>query len=74
MSALKLFSLSRENLGERIPPAFAHGSANHLVLALRSREQLREMHYDLSAGEALMLANSFTCEILSHRVEFTKTQ
>jgi predicted PhzF superfamily epimerase YddE/YHI9 len=87
-SALKLFSLSRENLDERIPPAFAHGGANHLVLALRSREQLREMHYDLSAGKALMLGNNvvticivyvqtrqlFHVRILSHRVEFTKTQ
>jgi hypothetical protein len=30
----------------------------HFILALRSREQLREMHYDLSAGEALMLKNN----------------
>jgi PhzF family phenazine biosynthesis protein len=57
-SALKLFALSREDLDERIPPAFAHGGANHLVLALRSRKRLREMHYDLSAGKALMLGNN----------------
>jgi len=30
----------------------------HFILALRSREQLREMHYDLSAGEALILENN----------------
>lgn len=51
--ALALFSLPPEALDARIPPAMAHAGADHLVLALRSRETLATMRYDLAAGQSL---------------------
>ena len=51
--ALALFRLSREDLDERIPPAVANGGGDHLVLALRSRNALRDINYDFQAGRAL---------------------
>lgn len=53
-SALKLFGYEPEDLDPRIAPALAHGGADHLVLALNSREKLAAMHYDLDAGRELM--------------------
>jgi PhzF family phenazine biosynthesis protein len=50
---LALFGLERELLDPRIPPAIAHGGGDHLVLALKSRETLRAMYYDLEQGRAL---------------------
>lgn len=52
--ALALFGYSPQDLDPRIPPALAHGGALHLVLALRSRELLAAMRYDLDAGRAFM--------------------
>jgi PhzF family phenazine biosynthesis protein len=51
--SLALFTLPPEALDPRIPPAIAHAGADHLVLALRSREALAAMRYDLKAGRAL---------------------
>jgi len=53
-SALKLFGYEPEDLDLRIAPALAHGGADHLVLALKSREKLAAMQYDLAAGRELM--------------------
>lgn len=53
--ALALFGWREEDLDHRIPPALAHGGANHLVLALASRERLAEMRYDLEGGRELAL-------------------
>ncbi|MFS2035906.1 PhzF family phenazine biosynthesis protein [Polaromonas sp. CT11-55] len=53
-SALKLFGYEPEDLDLRIAPALAHGGADHLVLALKSREKLTAMKYDLDAGRELM--------------------
>jgi PhzF family phenazine biosynthesis protein len=52
--ALALFSYSRDDLDERLPPAFAEAGARHLVLALSRREALRDMRYDLEAGKKFM--------------------
>ena len=52
--ALALFGYRAEDLDPRIPPALAHGGADHLVLALRSRALLQAMRYDLDAGRAFM--------------------
>ncbi len=52
--ALPLFGLRHDDLDTRIPPAFAHGGANHLVLFLRSREKLRDMAYSLTEGKVWM--------------------
>ncbi|MGI4844453.1 MAG: PhzF family phenazine biosynthesis protein [Janthinobacterium lividum] len=53
-AALALFGYTRADLDERIPPALAHGGADHLVLALNSRAALARMAYDLDAGRRLM--------------------
>lgn len=53
--ALALFDLDHELLEPRIPPAIAHGGGDHLVLALKNRDTLREMHYDLEKGQELAL-------------------
>ena len=52
--ALALFGYSREDLDPRLPPARIHGGANHLALALRTREALAAMNYDLDAGRVFM--------------------
>ena len=56
--ALALFSYSPADLDERIPVGVAHAGADHLVLALKSRELLSAMRYDFEAGRKLMLAES----------------
>lgn len=48
--ALALFGWAEADLDARIPPAMAHGGADHLVLPLKSRERLAQMRYDLAAG------------------------
>ena len=53
-AALALFGYTRADLDERIPPALAHGGADHLVLALNSRAALARMAYELDAGRRLM--------------------
>ena len=56
--ALALFFYSAADLDERMPAAIAHAGADHLVLALKTRELLAAMRYDLEAGRRLMLAES----------------
>ena len=51
--ALALFGLARSALDDRIPPAIAHAGADHLVLALRRRDDLTAMRYDLGKGRDL---------------------
>lgn len=63
--ALALFGYGQADLDPRIPPGFAHAGANHLVLALASRELLAAMRYDLEAGRALMAAHDLTTIVLA---------
>jgi PhzF family phenazine biosynthesis protein len=51
---LDLFGYSARDLDARIAPARAHGGADHLVIALHSRDALARMHYDQEAGRRLM--------------------
>jgi PhzF family phenazine biosynthesis protein len=51
---LDLFGYATGDLEPRIPPARIHGGADHVVLALRSREALARMTYDFEPGRALM--------------------
>lgn len=51
--ALALFGLARSDLDDRIPPAIAHAGADHFVLALRRREDLSAVRYDLGDGRDL---------------------
>jgi len=64
-AALALFGLARADLDPRIPPACAHGGADHLVLALARRASLRAMHYALDAGRALMREHGLVTIVLA---------
>ncbi|MCS0607507.1 PhzF family phenazine biosynthesis protein [Massilia solisilvae] len=64
-AALALFGYSRADLDPRIPPALAHGGADHLVLALASRELLAAMRYELAAGRTLMNAHGLVTVVLA---------
>jgi PhzF family phenazine biosynthesis protein len=63
-AALELFGYSSSDLDARIPPALAHAGADHLVLALNTREALAAMHYDLAAGRALMQSAALVTIVL----------
>lgn len=63
--ALALFGYSRADLDPRIAPALAHGGADHLVLALASRELLAAMRYELAAGRTLMNAHGLVTVVLA---------
>jgi PhzF family phenazine biosynthesis protein len=63
--ALVLFGYHDADLDPRIPPGFAHAGANHLVLALASRDLLAAMRYDLEAGRALMARHGLTTIVLA---------
>lgn len=56
--ALKLLGYSRDDLDHRIPPARAHGGADHLILALKDRSKLAAMDYDLDAGRVFMTTHN----------------
>lgn len=64
--ALALFGYTPADLDARIPPAVAHAGANHLVLALRSRQALSAMRYALEAGRELMQRETLTTIVLVH--------
>lgn len=53
-AALALFALSPDELDPLIPPAVTEAGATHLVLALKTREALAAMAYDLAAGQTFM--------------------
>jgi PhzF family phenazine biosynthesis protein len=62
--ALALFGYRADDLDPRIPPGLAHGGADHLVLALRSRALLSAMRYELDAGRRFMRAHSLVTVVL----------
>jgi PhzF family phenazine biosynthesis protein len=62
---LVLFGYTRADLDPRIPPARAHGGADHLVLALNSRAALARMAYELDAGRRLMGEHGFVTVVLA---------
>ena len=64
-AALALFGYTRADLDPRIPPALAHGGADHLVLALASRAALAAMRYELDAGRKLMLDHGLVTVVLA---------
>lgn len=51
---LELFGYGCDDLDAGLPPASAHGGADHLVITLKSRELLAALRYDLDAGRELM--------------------
>jgi PhzF family phenazine biosynthesis protein len=52
--ALALFSYRPDDLDLALPLSIANAGVDHLVLALKSREALAAMRYDLDAGRAFM--------------------
>lgn len=63
--ALALFGYTAADLDPRIPPALAHGGADHLVLALASRERLAAMRYELDAGRSWMSRHGLVTAVLA---------
>ena len=53
-AALKIFGYEQQDLDPNIPPAFANGGADHLVISLDSRYKLGAMTYNLDAGRTFM--------------------
>jgi PhzF family phenazine biosynthesis protein len=51
---LDLFGYTSADLDPKLPPAKIHGGADHVLLALTSREALARMAYDFDRGRALM--------------------
>lgn len=64
--ALRLFGYGPDDLDARMPPAVAKAGATHLILALKSRERLSAMRYDMEAGRRLMEQHSLTTVSLIH--------
>ncbi|UDL86812.1 PhzF family phenazine biosynthesis protein [Mesorhizobium sp. PAMC28654] len=64
--ALALFGYAPGDLDPAIPPALIHGGADHLVLALKSREALAAMRYDLKAGQAFMRREGLVTVLLAY--------
>lgn len=63
---LDLFGYSNDDLDLRIPPALIHGGADHLVLALKTREALASMAYDFATGRSLMNREGLVTIVLVH--------
>jgi PhzF family phenazine biosynthesis protein len=63
--ALTLLGYSHEDLDPRLPPARIHAGANHLALALRTREALAAMKYDLDAGRDFMRKHGLVTILLA---------
>ncbi len=64
--ALALFGLIKDDLDTRIPPALAHAGANHLVLFLKTRQQLSKMTYELADGKSWMDKENLVTVLLGY--------
>jgi PhzF family phenazine biosynthesis protein len=65
-AVLGLFGYTHDDLDLSIPPALAHGGADHLVLGLKTREALASMKYDLNAGRSLMNREGLVTILLAY--------
>lgn len=65
-AVLDLFGYTHDDLEPGIPPALAHGGADHLVLGLKTREALAAMKYELSAGRDLMNREGLVTILLAY--------
>ncbi|ANT49493.1 PhzF family phenazine biosynthesis protein [Mesorhizobium amorphae] len=63
---LALFGYAAEDIDPAIAPALIHGGADHLVLALKSRQALAAMAYDLKTGQALMRREGLVTILLAY--------
>ncbi|MEM1142087.1 MAG: PhzF family phenazine biosynthesis protein [Pseudomonadota bacterium] len=62
--AMSLFGFDTDDLDARLPVARIHGGADHLMLALKDREVLRRMSYDLDEGRRMMREHGFVTIML----------
>ena len=62
--ALGLLGMSVADLDPRLPPARIHGGADHLMLALKDRDRLATMTYDLAQGREIMRRHGFVTIML----------
>lgn len=65
-AALDLFGFTPDDLNPNIAPALAHGGADHLVLALNTRETLKSMKYDFDTGRDLMIREGLVTILLAY--------
>ena len=65
-AALELLGYTQDDLDPSLPPALAHGGADHLVLGLNSRAALAAMKYELNAGRMLMKGAGLTTILLAY--------
>ncbi len=65
-AVLDLFGYTPGECDPRIPPAFAHGGADHLVLGLSTRDALAAMKYDFDAGRGLMNREGLVTILLAY--------
>lgn len=63
---LTLFGIAHTQLDQRLMPAWIHGGADHLVLALKHRADLSTMNYELNAGRELMRKHQLVTIMLVH--------
>ena len=63
---LDLFGYASPDLDPKLPPAKIHGGADHVLLALRSRQALARMAYDFERGRALMAREGLITIALVH--------
>ncbi|MFS8046842.1 PhzF family phenazine biosynthesis protein [Rhizobium sp. BR 314] len=63
---LGLFGYSTDDLDPAIPAALIHGGADHFILALKSRDALAAMTYDLDAGRTLMVREGLVTILLAY--------
>ena len=70
--ALALFGYTPDDLDSRLPPALAHGGANHLVLGLRTRSALAAMRYNLADGRELMQKAGLVTVLLAYAETFQR--
>lgn len=54
---LDVFGYCRDQLNPDIPPAIINAGANHFILALRDREDLADMYYEMEEGRQFMRDN-----------------
>ncbi|MDP2731812.1 MAG: PhzF family phenazine biosynthesis protein, partial [Hoeflea sp.] len=64
--ALALVGYRADQLDPALPPAQIHAGADHLMLALKTRQDLAAMSYDLDAGRALMRRHGLVTIMLVH--------
>ncbi len=64
-AVLKLFGYERTVLDRRIPVVVASAGARHVLLAVKTRETLRTLHYDFDNGREWMLRAGITTVLVA---------